>query len=529
VVGETIYAAEDAARVRDALGVAIPVGLPAAFTDPVDEPLLDLVARYARTHGPFATRDAATGLGVTPARVQEVLEHLERDGRLVRGEFRPDGVEREWCDDEVLRQLRRRSLAALRHEVEPVEGEALARFLPAWHGIGTTRRGLDALVETIGLLQGSALPASVLERDVLTARVAGYREADLDALCASGDLVWVGAGSLGTNDGRVRLLFRSEVGLHVPAPDEPPSGATHDVLRQHLAERGASFWNDLVAAVAAANLPYDDEEVLAALWDLVWAAEVTNDTLAPLRSFIAGGTRRRSTRPGRARARPGRLARLGPPAGAGRWSLVEGLRQPEPGATEIAHGRALQLLERHGVVTREAVLAEGAPGGFAGVYPVLKALEERGQVRRGYFVSGLGGAQFALPGAVDRLRSARHGDPEAPPIVLAATDPAQPYGAALPWPETAGRPARQAGAHVVLVDGRPLVLVERGGRGLVLFEGWEDDPRWADAVTGLVKDGRLRSITVSRIDGEPIADHPATAVLRDAGFLDGYRGLVFRG
>jgi ATP-dependent Lhr-like helicase len=528
-VADRLYPAEDAARVRDALGIAIPVGLPAAFTDPVDEPLLDLVARYARTHGPFLTRDAAERIGAPLARVQEILEALERDGRVVRGEFRPGGVEREWCDDDVLRQLRRRSLAALRHEVEPVEPEALARFLPAWHGVGSTRRGVDALVEVLGTLQGAALPASVIERDVLSARLAGYREADLDALCASGDLVWVGAGSLGTNDGRVRLVFRNEVGLHVPPADEPPSGPTHDAIRAHLAARGASFWTDLVGAVAAAELPYENEEVLAALWDLVWAGEVTNDTFAPVRSFATGGSRRRAARPARSRPRPGRLARSGPPSGVGRWSLVADLRVPEPAPTEVAHARALQALERHGVVTREAVLAEGAPGGFAGVYPVLKALEDRGEVRRGYFVAGLGGAQFALPGAVDRLRSARAGDPDAPPIVLAATDPAQPYGAALSWPATEGRPARQAGAYVVVVDGRPLVLVERGGRGLVLFEGWEDDPRWADSVTGLVKDGRLRSMTVSRIDGEPVREHPAAAVLRDAGFLEGYRGLVFRG
>ena len=285
------------------------------------------------------------------------------------------------------------------------------------------------------------------------------------------------------------------------------------MLRAHLTDRGASFWPELVQAAATAGAPYDDESVLGALWDLVWAGEVTNDSLAPLRAYAGRRGSRRAAGVGgqaqRRRPRPGRLSRLGPPAGAGRWSLVAPLRAPMPGharptVTEVAHARALQLLERYGVLTREAALGEGIEGGFAGVYPVLKAFEERGTVRRGYFVAGLGAAQFALPGAVDRLRSARSassadmagalGDEVADLLVLAATDPAQPYGASLPWPESAGRPGRTAGAHVVLADGALVAYLERGGRSLLTFPAAAEHPSWPDALVGLVKDGRYRSL-----------------------------------
>jgi ATP-dependent Lhr-like helicase len=548
---ERVIAAEDAARYRDALGCAIPVGLPVAFTDPVARPLEQLVGRYARTHGPFLPDAPARRFDLAAERVLGALAALEAEERVVRGEFRPDGLEREWCDTDVLRQLRRRSLAALRREVEPVEQEALARFLPAWHGIPAHRRGLDALVETLGLLQGAPLVASTLERDVLPARVLGYRSGDLDDLCTSGDVVWVGAGSLGASDGRLRLCFRDQLAAITGAAggaagvsDEAqgPGGKVHEAIRQHLREQGASFWNQLRGASPGSS----DTELLAALWDLVWAGEVTNDSLAPLRAFLSGRGRggagsqtgRSATRP-RGRPRPGRLSAIGPPAGAGRWSLVAPLLEPKATPTEAAHVTALQLLERHGVLTRESVLAEGVPGGFTAVYGVLKVLEERGQVRRGYFVTGLGAAQFALPGAVDRLRSVREvpaaldgtdrGDLE-PPLVLATTDPAQPYGAALAWPESAGRPARAAGSLLVLRAGRPLVWMDRRGHHLVLFPAAGGDTTWADALASLVKDGRLRSLEVRTVDGEPVASAPEVASsLRRVGFADGYRGLVLRG
>jgi ATP-dependent Lhr-like helicase len=519
---ERSVAIEDAARYRDALGASLPKGVPAVFAEPVAAPLEALVARYARTHGPFLARDVAARLGTTQERVAGALASLERAGRVVLGEFRPGGLEREWCDVEVLRALRRRSLAALRREVEPVEAAALARFLPEWQAVARPRTGPTALADTIDQLQGAAIHASILETDVLPSRVQGYRPADLDALCASGDVVWLGAGGLGADDGRVALAFRERLRLVAPPPpEERPSGPLHVALREHLAARGASFWPELHQAAGVA----DERAVLAALWDLVWAGEVTNDTLAPLRAFLH--RRPRPSRPGRA-PRPGALRRTGPPAAAGRWSLVAPLLEPAPPPTEAAHARAMQLLDRHGVLTREAVLAEGAPGGYAGVYGVLRALEESGKARRGYFVDGLGAAQFAVPGAVDRLRELREAEREPAMLALAASDPAQPYGAALPWPASQGRPARTAGAYVVLAGGVPAAFLERGARTLVTFAD-AADADWPDAIASLVKDGRLRRIELSRIDAEPAPASPAAERLRGAGFVDGYRGLVLRG
>jgi ATP-dependent Lhr-like helicase len=387
---------------------------------------------------------------------------------------------------------------------------------------------MDALVEALEQLQGVAIPASVLERDVLPARVDGYRPALLDELCAAGELVWIGAGALGADDGRVRLYFRDRVRLLATRPniDEAPDEPIHDAIRDRLLRAGASFWPDLVTAAGTA----DEAVLLTALWDLVWAGEVTNDTFGPLR------VPRRATRarkPAGARPRPGRLTRLGPPAGAGRWSLVVPLLEPQPTPTEAAHAQALQLLERHGVVTREGVRAEGAAGGFAGVYPVLKALEESGKARRGWFVAGLGAAQFALPGAVDRLRAHRTIDEEdhARVLVLAATDPAQPYGAALPWPKRDGearRPSRVAGAYVVLAGAEPVVYVERGGRGLTTLVA-PDDPRLHPALAALaafITGGRGRKLSLERIDGEPVVGSALEPLLVELGFRSGPRKLT---
>jgi len=517
---ERLAAVEDAGRLRDALGASLPRGVPSAFLEPVEAPLPELVARYARTHGPFRTPEVAARLGVPAERVLAALAALEAQGRVVVGEFRPGGVEREWVDVDVLRSLRRRSLAALRREVEPVETAVLARFLPEWQGLVRPREGPDALVEAIAQLQGAAVPASILETDVLPSRVAGYRPADLDALCASGEVVWTGAGTLGPEDGRVVLWFRDRIGLLAPTPPpERPNDPLHHSIRAQLERRGASFWPDLVRAAGTA----EERTVLQALWDLVWAGEVTNDTLAPLRALLS-----RRPRSPRGRPRPGALRRAGPPAAAGRWSLVEPLLAPTPPPAESARARAIQLLDRHGVLTREAALFEGAPGGFAGVYGVLRALEESGRVRRGYFVAGLGAAQFALPGAIDRLRDLRSAGPEARAIALAAADPAQPYGAALPWPESSGRPARNAGAYVVLVAGEPAAYLERGGRTLLTFAAATADAGWVEALAALVKDGRIRSIELQRIDGAPVHESPVAEHLRACGFAESYRGLALR-
>ena len=518
-----LAAVEDAGRLRDGLGVAIADGVPDAFLEPVADALRELVARFARTHGPFTTAEVATRFGADLGATRAALEALAADGVIAHGAFRPRGAEREWCDLEVLRRIRRRSLAALRREVEPVDAATFGRFLPAWQGIDHPSPGVHALTDALTRLQGAAIPASILERDVLPARVLGYREVDLDTMTASGDLVWIGCGAIGADDGRVALVFRDRAATLVPGRDgEPPGGRLHEAIRDHLARRGASFWPDLVTAAGTA----DEATLLRALWDLVWAGEVTNDTFAPLRAYAGSARRvgRRGSRP-----RPGSLRRAGPPAGAGRWSLVADLGDA-PSPTEQAVARAERLLDRYGVVSREAVLAEGTPGGFAGVYPVLRAMEEAGTARRGYFVAGLGAAQFASLGAVDRLRELR--DPPAEPTVLmlAAADPAQPYGAALPWPENPGRPSRAAGAFVLLVDGAPAAFLERGAKTLVTFNDADADAgAWAPAIAALAKDGRLRTIELRQIDGRPAATHPAVEALYAAGFADGYHGPTIRG
>jgi ATP-dependent Lhr-like helicase len=546
VAGEArLAAAEDAGRLRDGLGVHVPMGLPAPFTSTSDRPLRDLVQRFARTHVPFTTAQVARRLGLPEEVVAEVLGGLAAGGAVLRGEFTPGGAETEWCDAEVLRLLRRRSLAALRREVEPVPSEALARFLLRWQGVGATHRGPDAVAEAVAVLQGAPLVASTLEADLLALRVPDLRPSDLDQLCSTGEVVWLGAGALGAHDGRVRLLFRDQVALLAPPPATGPDDPLHDVLRAQLTDRGASFWADMVAAVAAAGLPAEDAAVLEALWDLVWAGEVTNDALAPLRARVSGGLRRRGSG-ARSRRRPNLrgVARVAPPAAAGRWALTAPLLAAMPSPTDRAAAQASQLLERYGILTREMALGEGVEGGFAGVYPVLKLMEERGKVRRGYFVEGLGAAQFALPGAVDRLR-AEQGAPgadegverlpwESPPVrsevpdgwVLAATDPAQPYGGVLAWPPSVGQPSRSAGAFVVVVGGQACAYLERGGRRLLTFPSCRDRPEWSAALAALVRRDRLRRLQIERVDDHRAAESPHADALRAVGFVDGYKGLT---
>ncbi len=532
-------AIEDTARYRDAVGVAPPSGVPQAFLGSTTGALESLLARWARSHGPFLTAEPAGRWSLPIGVVEDALERLLASGSLLRGEFRPDGTEREWCDPEVLRRLRRRSLARLRREVEPVDPAALGRFLPAWQGVAAvgapppplrSSAALERLAEVVDQLAGLPIPASVLERDVLPARVPGYQPRLLDELGSLGEVAWVGRGSLGRDDGRIVLLRPGREALRPLGQvdgSSSPTGQRHTRIRDHLVSRGASFYREL--HVAAGGGP--DREVLDALWDLVWAGEVTNDTFAPLRAL-----RWKRTASGRgSRPRAGRVTSLGPPEAAGRWSLVNAEAVPAP--TERSHAIALALLDRHGVVTREAVVAEGIEGGFSGVYPVLSALEEAGRIRRGYFVDGLGAAQFAQAGAIDRLRAFRDPPPPDDRIVhlLAAADPANPYGAAIPWPRRDAddrRPfQRSAGAYVVLVDGVPALYVERGGTSLQTFPAFGDEavgPPAIRALRQLLVDGRLRELVVSRIDGEPIATSPHRAALLEAGFAPGYRGLVLR-
>ncbi len=504
---ERLIAAEDAGRYRDALGVMPPGGLPDAFLEVVPDALTALLRRFAGSHGPFTSAEAATRFGVAFAEVEEILTTLERDEQLIRGELRPGGREREWCDPDVLRRVRRASLAALRREVEPTGQAALGRFLPGWHGVGRRASLHEALVP----LQALALPAQLWETDVLPRRVPGYQPAWLDALCAAGEVVWVGAGL-----DRVAVYFREDAAvLGAPSAAVPPEGEAHDAIRASLA-RSAEFWGDLLATTSL-----ESEVALPALWELVWAGEVTNDAWTPLRAARRYGAPEIARRPRRfSRTRGGQVTST-----QGRWSLTTRLF---PGSGE-RRALAELLLERHGVVTRDSVRGEGIRGGYSAVYGELKALETLGVCRRGYFVEGLGGAQFALPGAVERLRELRDGEDDV--LVLAAADPAQPYGAALPWPKRAGaRAARVAGASVVLLGGEAALFVERGGRSLVPLR--DPDPEWLRAalaaLVGHVRQDGGKRLSVERFDGVPVTEGDVLGLLVEAGFHAGPRRAVLR-
>ncbi|HEX4189569.1 MAG TPA: ATP-dependent helicase [Marmoricola sp.] len=549
VAGEPRWAVvEDVARLRDGLGVPVPPGTPDAFADPVEDPLGDLVARYARTHGPFTTADVAQrwGLGVAVAR--QTLVRLASAGRMLEGEFRPAGSGSEWCDPEVLRKLRRRSLARLRHEVEPVEPATLGRFLPAWQqiaGSGTSRglRGPDGVVAVVEQLAGCAVPASAWESLVLPSRVVDYQPAFLDELTTAGEVLWAGHGGITGADGWVSLHLADSAPLTLPAIGDLVITDEHQAVLDAFGSGGAFFFRQL-----GQQLSDSDDVALAALvWDLVWAGRVGNDTLAPLRALTSSGKashRARRTPPrarvGNARSlgRPPAVTRSGPADMAGRWF---GLPEPEADPTRRAHAAAEGLLDRHGVVTRGAVMSERTPGGFAAAYRVLATFEESGRARRGYFVEGLGAAQFGTAGSIDRLRTftPSGAQEKTAGVTLAATDPANPYGAALAWPPSTGsedgkghRPGRKAGAIVVLVDGALGLYVERGGRTLLTFS--EDEGLTAAAVESLgtaVRRGALGRLTVEKADGANILgaeSEQLRAALESAGFVATSRGLRIR-
>ncbi|WNV74381.1 ATP-dependent helicase [Geodermatophilus sp. DSM 44513] len=565
IAGEERHVAiEDAGRLRDALGTALPVGVPEVFTEPVPDPLGDLVGRYARTHGPFQPAEVAQRLGLGVAVVTATLQRLVGTGRLVTGEFRPGGSGQEWCDADVLRSVRRRSLARLRQEVEPVPIGTLARFTPSWQSVGSRMRGPDGVLAVVEQLAGALVPASALESLVLPARVRDYSPAMLDELTSAGEVLWAGAGGLPGGDGWVSLVPADLAPLLLPEALEMPE-AGHTVL-DHLAGGQALFFRGLADLTGAT----DDAALADLVWDLVWAGVLTNDTLAPLRTKLSGsgGTHKRQPTAPRARldrsrygrtrlGRPAMPTRGGPPTMAGRWSR---LPDREANATKRTTARAEALLERHGVLTRGAVVAEQVTGGFSAVYPVLRAFEENGRARRGYFVETLGAAQFGTPGSVDRLRG--FAAPDRVPggaVVLAATDPANVYGAALAWPERPGtsaeaggepggavdvgegtgggrrpsghRAGRKAGALVVLVDGELVLYVERGGKTLL---SWTEDEtalkEAATALSGAVAAGALGRMVVQKADGASVHEStPLSGALQAAGFAATPRGLRLRG
>ncbi|MEV6332518.1 ATP-dependent helicase [Streptomyces sp. NPDC051909] len=545
-------AIEDAGRLRDALGTALPVGVPEAFTEPVKDPLGDLLARHARTHGPFTSSEAAARFGLGPAVTDGALQRLAAAGRVVQGEFHPSGIGQEWCDAAVLRRLRRRSLAALRHELEPVPPAALATFLPQWQHLGSNSlRGIDGLARAIEQLQGAPVPASALEKLILPSRVRDYSPALLDELTTTGEVLWAGAGSLPGKDGWISLYLADAAPLLLPPPHPLELTGLHESVLGVLSGGYGLFFRQIADQVRATTHPdATDPQLADVLWDLAWSGRLTNDTLAPLRSLLgsgrtAGSTAHRARRTvprGRygtlsAAARP--ASRTGPPTVSGRWSL---LPPPEPEPTHRAHALARTLLDRHGVVTRGAVAAEGVEGGFSATYRILSAFEDSGQARRGYVVEGLGAAQFAMDGAVDRLRAAanardRGAEEGAGPkaAVLAAADPANAYGAALSWPEPptgAGhKPGRKAGAMVVLVDGELTLYMERGGKTLLSWPAEPDSPALraaAEALAAAASAGSLGTVTVERINGATALTSPLSRPLEAAGFHATPRGLRLR-
>jgi ATP-dependent Lhr-like helicase len=555
---ERFIAADEAGLYRDALGAAPPGGLPEAFLADVPDALRELIARYARTHGPFSSQQLHARYGLDAG---AVLREIERDGLLVLGEIRPNPThpsERDWCDVQVLRRLRRASLAVLRKEIEPADQRRLAAFLPSWQGVDrhtAAGAGIDRLREVLVPLQGLALPVETWERDVLPRRTGAYSQTWLDSLCASGELAWVGAGALGRS-GKVALYFRDDApaigppsGVGAKATVEPPSGPEHELLRERLSQ-GPCFFTDLLA-----ELPSPPEALREALWDLVWAGEATNDAWAPLRAprlALARTEGRASGRPTIQRTARSRFASRRS-SGAqsqvqGRWSLtssVFGVANADLAqAGERRRVLAELLLERYGIVTREQVLAEGIKGGFAALYDTFSKLETLGICRRGYFIEGMGGAQFALPGAVERLRAKPAGEAErTTTTVIAAADPAQPYGAALPWPRREGqerRPARVAGAYLISVAERPVLYVERGGRGLItLIDSAEQGACSArgvgrpellqmalEALAEAVRCGRVGKLSLERIDGQPAISSTFVGALVELGFQSGPRRLT---
>jgi ATP-dependent Lhr-like helicase len=553
IAGERrLVAGEDAARYRDGLGIPLPPGLAAALLEPVVHPVLELIRRYARTHGPFTLREAAERFALDTEVVENTLRQLAHDGRVLEGGFRPGGLHREWCDAEILRQIRRKSLAKLRREVEPVEQHTLARFLTHWQGLLTPRRGvtLDALLDAIESLQGAPLPASLVESSILPARIAAYEPAGLDALIAAGEVAWAGVEPIGERDGRIALFLADKLPLlALRRPIVEPLTEREEKLLAVLESTGASFFDPLHQAVGGG---YPGESI-DALWSLVWRGLITNDSLHALRAYIA--------RPDSARA-PRRLQtgvvfrsrRTTPPTAQGRWSVLplraEKGSEGVPTATEASHALALQLLNRYGVLLRESVAAENVPGGFSAVYDVLKALEESGRIRRGYFVAGLGATQFALPAAVDLLRQLRTAPPvERPEFVqLAATDPANPYGSVLRWPdlpvaeedaETAPRLlTRAAYAEVILRNGQLVAWVRRGNPNLLVFLPGEE-PERSQVAGGLahflsqkgqerMHAGGHQGALITTINGQPVAGHPMARFLMDAGFHHGPLGMHLR-
>jgi ATP-dependent Lhr-like helicase len=538
---------EYASRYRDALGVPLPTGLPESLLAPAPHAAEDLARRYARTHGPFTTKEFAGRYGLGRATAETLLKELAASGRLLEGEFRPGGSGREWCDPDVLQTIRRRSLAKLRQQVEPVEPSVLGRLVTTWQGVVRRRAGLDALLDAIENLQGAPLPASIFETEILAARVDNYNPSDLDTLTAAGEVLWCGLEPLGERDGRLAVYLTDHASrLRRPGAFGDLEPREH-AIAAHLAERGASFFPALHEA-AGGGYP---GETVDAIWNLVWKGAITNDTFHALRAFTRPPERRRK-RPASAtfsaaetdrsasgsatRPRPGqafRSRRSTPPTAEGRWSLVSARIASSVTPTEWSTALARQLLSRYGVMTREVAAAEGIAGGFSAVYDVLKAMEDAGRIRRGYFVTAVGATQFALPAALDLLRSLKDAPDDPEVVLLAATDPANPYGTILRWPATGeqaegGRaPTRTVGSLVILINGTLAAYISRGARQLLVFLP-EDEPARSSLARALAERLAGLGLLIAEINGVPAEEHVLARFLVDAGFSPSAMGFHVR-
>ncbi|MEX2271971.1 MAG: DEAD/DEAH box helicase [Vicinamibacterales bacterium] len=544
IVGDRrVVPVEYAARYRDALGVPLPPGLPDALLSLVADPAGDLARRFSRTRGPFTTPDFAGRYGLPETRAAAVLAALAAADVLIEGEFTPGGTRREWCDPEALRSIRRRSLAKLRKQVEPVEPAALGRLITRWQGVVKPRRGnLDALLDAVEHLQGAALPASLLETAILPARVLGFTPLDLDTLISAGEVVWAGVEPLGDRDGRVALFLADQIDrLWIPRPGRDKKAgldAKERRILDCLRAEGASFFAPLHEAIGG-GYPRDTVD---ALWTLVWKGLITNDSLHALRAFL-GGEMSGENHPGRIskkrKNQPGRISvssvsyrsrRVAPPASAGRWSLLEDHLTGAAKPTERAAALAQQLLQRYGLITRDVAAAEGIPGGFSAVYDVLRAMEEAGRIRRGYFVSGVAATQFAMPAALDTLRSMKI-EPDEPEVVhLAAADTANPYGTLLKWPgersEPGRGPTRSVGATVILVNGEAAAWIGRGRQLLVWLP--QDEPQHSAFAKAIASRLASLGLLIAEINGAPADDHPLARHLERAGFTPSPMGFQVR-
>ena len=550
VAGETRYVpVEYAARYRDAFGAPLPPGLAEVFLQSVSDPLSEIVRRYARIHGPFTVTDVARRYALEAIAIEPILHTLHAQGKLLEGEFLPKGTHREWCDPEILQQIRRKSLSNLRREIEPVEQKTLSRLLTRWQGAHVPRKGLDALLDAIEVLQGASLLASDLEREILPARVAGYQPGDLDTLMSAGEVVWTGVEQVGEHDGRLALYLTEALPLLAPPSEglaEPsPLSEVARQIEGFLANNGASFFPEIRAACGGGF----SGEILDALWELVWRGDVTNDTFHTVRSRLYPPSRKNERKDGPAGSpeflRRLRARKTGDGIAAGRWSLLRNRKSASISVTEWSANSAQQLLTRYGIVTRETALAEGLPGGYNTIYPALRKMEESGLIRRGMFVAGLGAAQFAMPAAVDLLRTLRSPSHEPESTVLAATDPANPYGAILPWTTSEADTsavgshamARVSGASVVLVNGVLSAFLRRKNPSIKVFLP-ESEPERSQVASKLARQlaelavrrqQRTRSgLLISKINDLAAKEHFLGRFLEEAGFSDTATGYYMR-